>query len=588
MNRLAIVKRLNIFMRPLYGAMAFSITMRVLNLLSATLLIAIAAGTVGRFVADPVNTVLWRSAGWLVLAAMGLGFFHYLEQYSGHYIAFRLLATLRNHFYQALEPLAPAGMGKMRTGDAIARVINDVERIEPYYAHFVAPVAAAVIVPIVLLSYLASYHASLAWTLLPFLLLLTVAVPLIVDAMSRDASHESRRIFGNINAHLTDSLQGLREVVVFGYGQRRRQEIATTGKGLEVAQDKMIGADAVQRSLQEILIASAVVTMLGVGLSLAERDIIDLLRDLPIIIAVTLTSFTAAVGVTNAMNDFNIAMINAERVYELMDQVPTVQETSTKTPEQIIPSLHFEDVCFHYGSNGNGRSANILQNLNLSVPVGKTIALVGESGAGKSTIINLLMRFWECTEGQIRLGDHDLKSFPLADLRDQIAVVSQRTYIFNTTIGENIHMGNPEATDEQLLKAAEQANLLEFIEGLPEGLDTPVGEMGSLLSGGQRQRIAIARALLKDAPILILDEATSDLDVKTEQEVKSAIDTLMADRTTLVIAHRLSAIVDADEILVLKDGAICENGRHDQLLAANGVYTRLFRLQQDEIDTIVE
>jgi ABC-type multidrug transport system fused ATPase/permease subunit len=351
----------------------------------------------------------------------------------------------------------------------------------------------------------------------------------------------------------------------------------------------LIGADAIQRGLAEGLIAAGAIAVLATGLSLAQSGDINLLRDLPVIMAIALTSFTALTGLSNAINDFNTAMISAERVYSLMDQQPAVEDNGSARPETLKPALVFENVCFDYSANNhseNGAAGDVLNSLNFSVPAGSTLALVGESGGGKSTIVNLLMRFWDARSGTIRLGDHDIQNLALNTLRDQVAVVSQRTYIFNTTIRENIRLARPDATDQEIESAAKGARLAEFIETLPKKYDFEVGEMGARLSGGQIQRIAIARALLKDAPILVLDEATSNLDVETERDVKEAIDALSEGRTTLIIAHRLSAIVEAEEILVLKDGAIRERGRHSDLIARNGVYARLFELQQDEIDEI--
>jgi ATP-binding cassette subfamily B protein len=585
MDRGLIVRRLNRFMRPLFGVMAFSILMRVLNLLAATALVAIAAGVVGRFVANPINAELWGGVGLLFGTAMGLGFFHYMEQYTGHYIAFRLLALLRNQFYDRMEPLAPAGFAELRSGDAIARAINDVERIEPYYAHTVAPAFAAVIVPAILLAILAGFHPWLALALFPFLFAMAVPVPWIVDRLGRKASYQARTMLGEVNAHLTDSLQGLRETAMFGYGARRRKEIWAHGAGMRKAQDRLIGADAVQRGLTEMMIVGAAIAVLATGLQLVTRDQLDALLELPIVMAITLTSFTSVIGLTNVINDFNTAMISAERVYSLLDQEPVVKTEATDRPE-IGSGLSFAGVGFDYRPEPNGQK-RVLDGLDLNVLPGQKVALVGASGAGKSTIVNLLVRFWDSQSGRISIGDRDIKQMDIEHLRDQVSVVSQRTYLFNTTIGENIRLGRPEATNEELTTAASRAGLGDFIESLPEGLDAPVGEMGAKLSGGQRQRIAIARALLKDAPILILDEATSNLDVETEQAVKRDIDQLMAGRTTLQIAHRLSSVVDADNILVLHEGKIREQGRHDALIEQNGIYARLFELQQDEIDEIM-
>ena len=618
MTRNQILTRLLRFLRPLYGVMVISIFMRVFNMLAATALIAVSVGTVGRFVADPTNMVVLRNGALLIVGvAAAQGLFHYQEQFTGHFIAFRLLAMLRNQFYDAMVPLAPAGTMKIRTGDAVSRVINDVERIEPLYAHTIAPFFSAFIVPVVYFYVLARYfHPRLALVLVPFQLVMVLVLPLIIDFVGRRASQDWRRMTGEVNAHLTDSLQGLRETIVFNYGKRRRREIWARGEKLKTAQDRLIIADAIQRGIAELVIVGAVIALLIVGIDLVQQGELHILRDLPVVIAIGATSFAAAIGLTNAINDFNVSLISAERVFELMDQLPVVEDKTDKAPADFKPSIHFKDVQFSYerlkpaemvyGSNledvatsmngkhsTNGHGAHddeqiqVLKGISFDVPAGSTVALVGASGAGKSTVVNLLMRFWDPASGEIKLGDHALTDYPLQDLRRKIAVVSQRTYIFNASIGENIRMGNPEATDEQVKEAARQANLADFIDSLPEGYDTPCGEMGTLLSGGQRQRVAIARALLKDAPILVLDEATSDLDLHTEREIKKAEEELMADRTTLVIAHRLSSIISADNILVLEDGEVCEQGTHTELLQKNGAYTRIFELQKDEIDTIL-
>jgi ABC-type multidrug transport system fused ATPase/permease subunit len=241
-------------------------------------------------------------------------------------------------------------------------------------------------------------------------------------------------------------------------------------------------------------------------------------------------------------------------------------------------------VSFGYGSQAQG-APPVLQGISFDVEAGRHIALVGSSGAGKSTIANLLLRFWDATEGTVLVGGRPVRDYTLEDLRSHIAVVSQRNYTFNTTIGENIRMGRPAASQAEVDEAARRAQLKDWIDSLPLGYDTQVGEMGSKVSGGQRQRIAIARALLKDAPILILDEATSNLDVESEREVNAAIRELSQGRTTLTIAHRLSTVLGADEILVLEHGRIVERGTHAALLAQRGVYARLFELQQDEVDT---
>jgi len=575
--------RLLDFMKPLNGVMAVSVTARTGKLWGATILIAVAAAGVGKFVADPTSDQLWSIAGWLVLGAFGLGLAHYIEQFTGHYVAFRLLAMLRNDFYRRLEPLAPAGMGTLRTGDAISRVINDCERVEPFYAHTIAPAICALVVPVSLLGWLHAIHPDFAWTLAPFMLFMILGLPTLIAVIGGSGDTEWRRTQGEVNAFLTDSLQGLRDTLAFGAGERRRREAWRLGELLGQGQEKLTRADAFQRGVTEFVIAAAAVAMLWTGQRLVQAGAIDVLAVLPTVFAITVTSFGAVIGLNNVINDYRVSIVCADRLFELMDQEPAVRDEAKGPAGGLTPALSFDNVRFGY-QPGN----EILRGTSFDLAPGEHVALVGTSGAGKSTIVNLLLRFWDANAGEVRIGGRSIRELPLEELRNLVAVVSQRNYIFNTTIGDNIRMGRPGATQDEVDRAARRANLKEWIDSLPQGYDTPVGEMGAKISGGQRQRIAIARALLKDAPILVLDEATSNLDVETEREVNAAIRELQAGRTTLTIAHRLSTVQNADRIMVLEQGRVVEQGRHAQLLAKKGVYARIFELQQDEVDALLD
>ncbi len=575
--------RLLAFMKPLNGVMAISVTARTGKMWGATLLVAVAAASVGKFIANPTSGELWSIAGWLVLGAFGLGLTHYIEQFTGHYVAFRLLAMLRNDFYKRLEPLAPAGMGTLRTGDAISRVINDCERVEPFYAHTIAPAICSIIVPASLLGWLYAIDPVFAWTLLPFMLFMVFVLPALIAVIGGSGDADWRRTQGDVNAFLTDSFQGLRDTLAFGAGLRRRLEARRMGEELGRGQDKLTRADAFQRGITEFVVAAAAVAMLMVGQDLVQSGAVEVLRDLPAVFAITVTSFGAVIGLNNVINDYRVSIVCADRLFELMDQEPAVQDRARGPLGALKPALSFDNVQFGYQAG-----TDVLRGISFDLAPGEHVALVGTSGAGKSTIVNLLLRFWDATGGNIRLGGRPIQEMPLEELRNLVAVVSQRNYVFNTTIGDNIRMGKPDATRAELDQAARRANLKSWIDSLPDGYETPVGEMGSKISGGQRQRLAIARALLKDAPILVLDEATSNLDVETEREVNAAIRELQSGRTTLTIAHRLSTVQNADRILVLEQGRVVEQGRHAQLLAKGGVYARIFELQKDEVDALLD
>jgi ATP-binding cassette subfamily C protein CydCD len=295
---------------------------------------------------------------------------------------------------------------------------------------------------------------------------------------------------------------------------------------------------------------------------------------LPLATLLALASFAPVLNLATVSKQLAETVAAARRVFAVHDE-PVVVADGPGVGEVSEQEVRFEAVTFAYGAN----EAQALRDVSFSIEAGQTVALVGRSGAGKTTAAHLLMRFWDPQSGRIVLGGHDLREFGLDDLRRRIAIVAQDTYLFNTSLRENIALGRPDASEEQIIHAARLANAHDFIMTLPDGYDTVVGERGLQLSGGQRQRIAIARALLKDASILILDEATSHLDTESERQVRLALETLIEGRTTLVIAHRLSTVRDANRIIVLEDGSVAEQGSHAELLARGGIYAQLVAAQ---------
>ena len=500
--------------------------------------------------------------------------FHWLESWLAHAMAYRLLADMRVKLYDKLERLAPAYLLQRRSGDLVALATQDIEMVEYFYAHTIAPAIVSLAVPLSVLGFLAFYSWPVALALLPFLayaLLSPVSGRRRIDALGDRA----RQALGEMSAHTADTIQGLADLTAFQATGRRRDEF------LQAADRYRERRLSMQRDLSRQNANFELAAGLG-GLAVAVTGGLQVAAGtlsagmLPLLVLIALATFLPVSEISQVSRQLADTIAATRRLHVVSHEPVPVNDGPADAPVSTQGlSLAFEHVSFAYP----GKRDNTLKDLSFTVPAGATVAVVGASGAGKSTVASLLLRFWDPQSGAVRLDGADLRGLKLDSLRERVALVTQDTYLFNDTLEGNILLARPEASREELQRALEQAALADFVKALPDGLRTRVGERGMQLSGGQRQRISIARAFLKNAPVLILDEATSHLDTLSEMQVRGALDTLMRHRTTLVIAHRLSTIRDADLILVLDQGALAEAGTHEQLLRGQGLYARLARRQ---------
>jgi len=508
----------------------------------------------------------------LAVLAPVAGIFHWFESWVAHDMAFRLLTEMRIALFEKLDRLAPAYMVRRRTGDMVAMATHDVETVEYFFAHTVAPAFVAVLVPSLVVGVLIYFGWELAAALAPFLGLVALS-PFLMRKRVDELGSRAREALGELNAHAVDTIQGLGEIVAFQRTPERRAELIARTENHHIVRLPFFRDLTFQTTLLEVAtgLGGLAVIIAGAGLVDAGRLESGIL---PLLTLLSMAAFLPISEISNVGRQLADTLGSTRRLYAVNNEsVPVTDGNGVPVPESAVGGLPvvLDAVDFQYEA-GNRRA---LHGAVLVVPAGKTVALVGASGAGKTTIAHLLMRFWDPENGIIRLGGHDLRDYALDDLRRKLALVAQDTYLFNDTLRANILIANPEADEVALMQALDRASLGDFVADLPDGLETKVGERGMRLSGGQRQRVAIARAFLKDAPVLILDEATSHLDAVNEQAVRNALEELMADRTTIVIAHRLSTVRNADMIVALNEGRVMESGTHDELLANGGLYTQL-------------
>jgi subfamily B ATP-binding cassette protein MsbA len=515
----------------------------------------------------------------VVLVVILKGVASYGRDYLLGYIGQRIVNDIRDQLYSHLTSLSFSFYTRTPTGILISRIINDVNLVQGALTRAPSSIAQGVFTIIAL----SGYVVYTDWQLSFFSVL---ALPLLGFAFSkfsrrfRRVSTQMQEQYGEITMHLHETIAGMRIVKAFGMEAYENKRFAQRNRALFNSLMRGIKTSAISSPMMEIINISSIAVVILVGGIWISQGKMTVGAFFSFLTALYLM-YRPIKDLNSVNNIVQDGVAAAKRIFEVLDTEPEIRNRQgAVTISRNFKTIEFRNLSFRY------EEEPVLKGINLTVRAGETIAIVGKSGGGKTTLVNLIPRFYDVNDGAILIDGRDIRDISIESLRALMAVVTQQTILFNDTVKANIAYGNTERPFEDVVQSARSAYAEDFIQALPLGYETVIGESGVKLSGGQRQRISIARALLKDAPILILDEATSSLDTESEREVQNALDVLMKGRTSFVIAHRLSTILNADRIIVLKDGVIVEQGKHQDLLALAGEYKNLYEQQfRDESAT---
>lgn len=560
-----IMGRLIGLVKPLLPIMLLAIALGTIGYLCAIFLTILAGFGLMHIILEPMQEVLGyaltpENAGvflgmplqtlFIALAVMAVmrGILHYGEQYCNHFIAFKLLAIIRHKVFAALRKLCPAKLEGRGKGNLISVITSDIELLEVFYAHTISPIAIAVLTSLGMILFIGQFSLAAAVLALGGYLVVGAAIPLYFGSRGADKGMEFRSGFGNLNNFILDSLRGLDETIQYQQGGRRRKEMAERSDELGRMQKDLNRLEASQRSVTNLAILVFSFAMLFLMILLKQAGEVSVTGMLVGTIAM-MGSFGPVTALASLSNNLNQTFASGERVLSLLEEEPQVEEVSGKNVTEFTKAAA-EHVDFTYDTE------QILKDYSMEIPKGKIIGIHGASGSGKSTLLKLLMRFWDVQGGKISISDRDVWDINTADLREMESYVTQETCLFHDSIANNIAVGKPGASREEIMEAAKKASIHEFIMTLPKGYDTEVGELGDTLSGGEKQRIGIARAFLHDAPFVLMDEPTSNLDSLNEGIILKSLKEGRGDKTVLLVSHRKSTMNVADVVYEMDNGRI--------------------------------
>lgn len=576
------LKRLLSFLTGSWGWVSISVLLGVLTIGANVSLMGTSAWLISAAALHPSIAELQVAIVGVRFFGISRAVFRYSERLVSHNVTFLLLSRLRVWFYNKLEPLAPARLMDYRGGDLLSIIVGDVELLEKFYVRLLSPPLVALVIGLGVSLFLNTFYPLLAYVLIGFFLIIGLLLPLSSLILGRKPGKALIASRSNLKAQIVDGIQGLADILVYGRADDFAALIARIGKDNGIAQNHMARITGFHNGLMVYLTNFCLWMVIYLTIPQVTNDHIDG-RMLASLALLTLASFEAVTSLPLSAQLWESIREAARRLFNVVDTEPTIYEKleeKMETPHVTCHDIEVDKLSFSYPTH----VFPAIQDISFKLETGKSIAIVGHSGSGKSTLINLLLRFWDYNSGDIRIGGRSLHEIEQDDVRRRYAVISQSSYLFNTSVYENLRIAHPSASRQEIETAARQAHIHDFILSLPMGYQTVIGEKGQLISAGERQRLVIARALLKDAPILILDEPTANLDTLTEKQILETLFYIMREKTTLLITHRLVGLEKVNEILVLKHGRVVERGTQAELLHKGGSFQRLWRLQNRILD----
>lgn len=532
---------------PLAHIMAFTITMGTLGFLAAIFIMVLGAMGLVNLLNFDTHLSFSGILTALIVLAVARGVLRYLEQMSGHYIAFKLLALLRDKVFSSLRRLAFVKLQDKQAGQLVSLVTNDIELLEVFYAHTIAPIMIAFFTSAILLLVFAQLSSWFVLVALAAYLTVGVILPIITTKLAREDGRRYRELVGEMNDFFLDSVRGMKEIQLFGYAKQRLDEIQQRSQKIDTAFERIKDQEAKVRVYTEVAVSAFNIIMLFTGLILFSLDKIDFAAFL-IGVILLMSSYGPVIALSNLSSNLLQTLASGERVLSLLAEEPELKDVESAVDLKDVSRIDVENLNFAYGEE------QILLDVSLSVKKGEILGIHGRSGSGKSTLLKLLMRFYDPKSGSIKINGETLPNINTRSLRDNMAYITQQTYIFNETIEENIRLARRDATLEEIMEAAKKASIHDFILSLPQGYQTKMTELGGNLSDGEKQRIGIARAFLHNAPIILLDEPTSNLDSLNEAMILKSLLNVKAEKLIILVSHRQSTMAICDQVIGIENG----------------------------------